>query len=150
MKSDELFITAIYDDQSSLSFTVIRYVPRGLIKGQWIFNTHPIKIRIVTLILKSFPCKEKKMADIISHVMISPLESKVALWEIKAHPFQGVNGISRKSAPVWRHWSPRGFSHYCSVSQLSWSSRGKPTSPQHKAGFVRLSSERPRPHEPEN
>lgn len=110
----------------------------------------PIKIQMLTLILKSFPCKEKKMVDIISQAILSPLESKVALWEIKAHPFWGVNGLSRKGAPFWRHWSLRGFSHYCSIPQLSWNTRGKPTCAQHKAGFVRPSSERPGPHEPGN
>lgn len=48
-------------------------------KGKKSSTPTPIKIQMVTLILKSFPCKEKKMVDIISHAILSPLESKVAL-----------------------------------------------------------------------
>lgn len=56
---------------------------------------------MATLILKSFQHKEKMMIETISHVSLSPLENKVAyLWEIKAHPFEGVNGISEKGASL--------------------------------------------------
>lgn len=77
-----------------------------------------MKIRMATLILKSFQCKEKKMVETISHVILSPLENKVALWEIRAHPFRGVNGISEAGAPFWRYWTPHVFSHYCCGPQL--------------------------------
>lgn len=38
----------------------------------------PIKIQMLTLILKSFLRKGKKMMDIISYAILSLLESKVA------------------------------------------------------------------------
>lgn len=42
---------------------------------------------------------KKKTAAIISQMSLSPLEKKAALWEIKAHPLEGVDGISENGTP---------------------------------------------------
>lgn len=60
---------------------------------------HPppsLKYKWQHLVLKSWG---KKTAAIISQMSLSPLEKKAALWEIKAHPLEGVDGISENGTP---------------------------------------------------
>lgn len=40
------------------------------------------------------------MVETISHMSFSPFENKAAWWEIKARPFEGVNGMSEKESPL--------------------------------------------------
>lgn len=74
---------------------------------------------MATLILKSFQRKEKKMVETISHVSFSPLENEVALWEIKARPFEVLMEFQRKGLLSEGTGTLRVFSYYCSVPQLS-------------------------------
>lgn len=90
------------------------------------------------------------MVETISHVSFSPLENEVALWEIKARPFEVLMEFQRKGLLSEGIGTLRVFSYYCSVPQLSESTRGKPTCAQHKGEFVRPSNERQSPYEPWN
>lgn len=74
---------------------------------------------MATLILKSFPCREKKMVETISHRSFSLFEHKAALWEIKARPFEGVNGMSEKRNPSLKASGPFVYS-FTAVASLCY------------------------------
>lgn len=90
------------------------------------------------------------MVEIISHRSFSPFENKAAWWEIKARPFEGVNGMSEKRNPSLKASGPFVYSLTAVASLCYHKAQGGRVGgdvpyTQHKGEFVSPSKERQSP-----